>query len=240
MENLIAFTSESFSWQTLGMILALVALEAVLSADNAVALAALAQKITEPKQQQQALNLGMIGAFGLRLILLLMASWVVQFWQFELVGAGYLLWLSGKYFWGKFLPDSSDTQDNAPEASSFWQIIVLIAITDLAFSIDSVTAAVALSNQLWIVVTGCAIGVIVLRFLAGLFIRWLTEFTYLQDAAYLTVLGVGLRLFAKAILPDSLPPDWTILLLVAVLFAWGFSKRSMPVAFAPQSIRQSK
>lgn len=225
METLLELAGESFSWQTLGMILALVALEAVLSADNAVALAALAQNIAEPKQQRQALNLGMIAAFGLRLTLLLVASWVVQFWQFELIGAVYLLWLSGKYFWAKFLSDPLDMQDRVTQPNSFWQVIILIAITDLAFSIDSVTAAVALSDQVWIVVTGCAIGVVVLRFLAELFIRWLSEFTYLQDAAYLTVVGVGLRLLAKATLPDSLPPDWTVLLIVAIVFTWGFSKR---------------
>jgi predicted tellurium resistance membrane protein TerC len=56
--------------------------------------------------------------------------------------------------------------------------------------------------------------------------RWLEEFTYLQDAAYLTVLGVGLRLLCKALQPNLVPPDWIVLAMVGVLFAWGFSKRA--------------
>ncbi len=58
--------------------------------------------------------------------------------------------------------------------------------------------------------------------------RWLAEFTYLKDAAYLTVLGVGIRLLFKAMLPLYLPPQWMMLALIAGLFAWGFSKRVVP------------
>jgi predicted tellurium resistance membrane protein TerC len=47
------------------------------------------------------------------------------------------------------------------------------------------------------------IGVITLRFLAGLFVELLAKFTYLQDAAYLTVLAVGMRLLFKACLATA-------------------------------------
>lgn len=210
------------------ILMALVALETVLSADNAVALAAFVQPLPDPKQQQQALNWGLAAAFILRISLLFTATWVMQFWQFELVGALYLLGLAGKYFWEQYWASQEITsQEEEPEAPpSFWQIIPLIALTDLAFSLDSVTTAVALSDRLWLVLTGCLIGVITLRFLAGLFVRWLEEFIYLQDAAYLTVLGVGLRLLCKAVQPNLVPPDWIVLTMIALLFAWGFSKRT--------------
>lgn len=86
-------------------------------------------------------------------------------------------------------------------------MIGLIAITDLAFSIDSVTAAVALSDEFWLVLLGCMLGVIALRFLTGLVVRWLNECSYLQDAAYLTISGVGLRLFIKALIPAYTMPE---------------------------------
>lgn len=213
------------------VLLALVALETVLSADNAVALAAFVQPLPDPKQQQQALNWGLAAAFILRMILLLAATWIIQFWQFEFVGALYLLWLAGKHFWHRYQAveagnDSHVAQETTP---TFWQIIPMIALTDLAFSLDSVTTAVALSDRLWLVLIGCIIGIITLRFLASLFVRWLEEFIYLQDAAYLTVLGVGLRLLCKAVQPDIVPPDWIVLVMVAALFAWGFSKRAEDV-----------
>lgn len=129
----------------------------------------------------------------------------MKFWQFEFVGALYLLWLAGKYFWEQFRTEKEMTEMERSllSTSTFWRVIPLIALTDLAFSLDSVTTAVALSDRLWLVLTGCTIGVITLRFLAGLFVRWLEQFTYLQDAAYLTVRGVGLRLLSNVEFNES-------------------------------------
>ena len=206
-------------------LVALVALETLLSADNAVALAALVQPLPTPQQQQKALNWGLAVALVLRIALLLTATWVVQFWQFQVAGALYLLWLVGKHFWLQLQPDPATPTTSKP-SSTFWHIIPLIAFTDLAFSLDSVTTAVAVTDRLWLVLTGCLIGVMTLRFLAGLFVRWLEEFVYLQDAAYLTIFSVGLKLLGKAIQPELVPPDWTVLAMVAILFTWGFSKRS--------------
>jgi YkoY family integral membrane protein len=222
------FSGMDVSLNTIFILLALIALETVLSADNAVALAAFVQPLPDPKQQRQALNWGLAAAFVLRISLLFTATWVMKFWQFEFVGALYLLWLAGKYFWEQFrtAKEMTDMERSLLSTPTFWQIIPLIALTDLAFSLDSVTTAVALSDRLWLVMTGCTIGVITLRFMAGLFVRWLEQFTYLQDAAYLTVLGVGLRLLCRAVQPDIVPPDWIVLATIGVLFAWGFSRRT--------------
>lgn len=231
LDQLAGYAGEGFSLNTLGVLLALVALETSLSADNAVALATLVQHMEDREHQRRALNWGLVGAFLLRITLLLTATWVIQFWQFALGGALYLLWLGTKHFWQRFFSSEVDSQNGDSlrnQGNSLWQVIPLIALTDLAFSLDSVTTAVALSSETWLVLTGCMIGVITLRFLAGLFVELLAKFTYLQDAAYLTVLAVGMQLLFKALLPDYEPPEWTVLTLIAVLFAWGFSKRALP------------
>ena len=230
LEQLGGYAGEGFSLNTLGILLALVALETSLSADNAVALASLVQHMEDQNHQRQALNWGMVGAFILRIVLLLTATWVIRFWQFEVAGALYLLWLAGKHFWERFSLSEDDAEGGATkrQCNSLWQVIPLIAITDLAFSLDSVTTAVALSTETWLVLAGCLMGVVTLRFLAGLFVELLSKFTYLQDAAYLTVLGVGMRLMFKALLPEYAPPEWVVLTCIAILFAWGFSKRVMP------------
>ncbi|MBW4597202.1 MAG: DUF475 domain-containing protein [Brasilonema angustatum HA4187-MV1] len=242
LEQFTAHLSTDFSLKTFGILLVLVTLETVLSADNAVALAAIAQDIPDPQQQRRALNWGLIIAFVLRISLLFTATWVIQFWQFELGGALYLLWLSGKHFWNYFFPDTAQEEQIADSPKdtncAFWQIILLIAFTDLAFSLDSVTAAVAVSSQTWLVLTGCIIGIITLRFMAGLFVRWLSEFTYLLHAAYLTVFGVGVRLMFKALIPDHVPPQWMMLTLIVVLFTWGFSQRVVP-GVNPDAILQT-
>jgi YkoY family integral membrane protein len=207
------------------LLLVLVALEAVLSADNAIALAAITQGLREPKLEKQALNIGLIIAYALRVSLILCSQWVLRYWQFELLGGVYLLWLAYKHFSS---PTDEDAQHQDPQFSSVWQAIPVIAFTDLAFSLDSVTTAIAISDQLWLVLAGGTVGVITLRFMAGLFIRWLDEYVHLADAGYVTVALVGLRLLGKAFSDQIVPPEWLMILVVIAVFAWGFSQKRSP------------
>lgn len=217
--------SPNFGMDTLLLLPILIALETVLSADNAIALAALAQGLHDSALQRRALNFGLAIAFVLRVFLILTATWVIQFWQFELLGAAYLLWLVFQHFKPG---DDGDDEHHGPRFTSVWQAIPLIAVTDLAFSLDSVTTAIAISQETWLVLTGGMIGIITLRFMAGLFIRWLDEFAHLEDAGYVTVAFVGLRLLVRVINPALVPPDVVMVSLIAVLFIWGFSKRIEP------------
>lgn len=205
------------------VLLILVALEAVLSADNAIALAAIAQGLEDSNLQRRALNLGLVAAYVLRISLILTATWVVQFWQFELLGAAYLLWLVYEHFTSE---EDEEHRHHGPRFTSLWQTVPLIAITDLAFSLDSVTTAIAISDQTWLILAGGTIGVITLRFMAGLFIRWLKEYVHLEDAGYVTVGFVGLRLLVRALKPELVPPEWIMVAAIALVFIWGFSKRT--------------
>jgi YkoY family integral membrane protein len=209
--------------ETFSVLIILVALESVLSADNAIALAALVQGIEDDTLQRRALNLGIAAALILRIALILTATWVIKFWQFELLGAAYLLWLAWQYFASN---NDQEHKHHGPRFSSFWQAIPLIAFTDLAFSLDSVTTAIAVSEERWLVMTGGIIGIVVLRFMAGLFIRWLDEFVHLQDAGYITVALVGLRLLLKVFNSEFVPPEWLMITSIALIFLWGFSKRT--------------
>ncbi|MDX2098533.1 MAG: hypothetical protein SFW36_12215 [Leptolyngbyaceae cyanobacterium bins.59] len=211
-------------FDTIALLGILVALEAVLSADNAIALAALCQGLEDSKLQQRALNLGLVVAFVLRVTLILTATWVTRFWQFQVLGAAYLLWLVYQHFTAD--GDSEGHEHHGPRFTTLWQAIPLIALTDLAFSLDSVTTAIAISEETWLIITGVLIGVITLRFMAELFIRWLGEYLHLEDAGYVTVGLVGLRLLMRVVTPALVPPEWLMISLIALLFTWGFSKRT--------------
>jgi YkoY family integral membrane protein len=223
LDQIFDYLHFHFSVEASIVLLVLIFLEAILSADNAIALAAIAQGLGDKKLEQQALNFGLVVAYVLRITLLLTATWVQQFWQFELVGAAYLLWLVFQHFTS---PEDEDNQHHGPKYASLWQVIPVIALTDLAFSLDSVTTAIAVSNDTWLVITGTTVGVITLRFMAGLFIRWLDEYTYLEDAGYITVALVGLRLLLKVVNDALVPPQWIMVSAIALILAWGFSKRN--------------
>jgi len=252
-----------------------VALECVLSADNAIALAAIARQLHDPARQRQALNFGLLFALVLRLALIVAARWVLAFWPLQLLAALYLLWLAGRQLLPslkavlgfqapaeiaetagagslaanldpKLAPRASPspgakspgaesglaaTAASAPPANagaigaSLAAVVATLAFTDLAFSLDSVAAAVAVTDRLPLVIAGGVIGVIALRLTAELFIRWLDVYRHLENAGYLAVALVGLRLLLRLVYPDVELPEWSLLVAVGALFAWGFSSR---------------
>jgi YkoY family integral membrane protein len=215
---------QNLDWHTLSLLPILVALEAVLSADNAIALAALTRGLKDPKLERQALNVGLVFAYVLRMSLILVSSWVIGYWQFELAGGAYLLWLVFQHFTSD---KAADEENPEPRFSSIWQAIPMIAFTDLAFSLDSVTTAIAISKETWLILVGATMGIIALRFMAGLFIKWLAEYEHLEDAGYLTVALVGIRLLVRVVNDSLVPPEWLMISLVAIAFVWGFSKRNL-------------
>ncbi len=218
--------SIEFGIDTFFLIIILVALEAVLSADNAIALASIAKGLPEAKQQRYALNIGLLMAYVLRITLIITAAWVIQFWQFELLGGLYLLWLTCRYFFGH-ASEGEGGEDDTPslDFKHLWQAVPIIAFTDLAFSLDSVTTAIAVADEIWLIIAGGTIGVIALRFLAGLFIRWIQEFTHLEDAGFITVGLVGFRLILKVVYPLLVPPEWLMITIITAIFIWGFSEK---------------
>lgn len=83
---------------------------------------------------------------------------------------------------------------------SFWGTVLVIELTDIAFAVDSILAAMALAgarqNKLWVVITGGIIGVVMMRFAAALFMRLLEKFPRFELSAYLLVIVIGLKLLA--------------------------------------------
>ena len=102
---------------------------------------------------------------------------------------------------------------------------MLLSFTDLAFSIDSVAAAVAISDQIILVVTGAIIGVLALRFTSGLFIGLLEQYVSLELAGYIAVGLVGLKLLILLLFNNLDISYWVTILIITTLFIWGFSKK---------------
>ena len=206
----------------------LVLLELILSADNAVALAAIARSSRQPEQERLALNLGIGMALVLRIALIVVAQWVLQNTWVQLFAAAYLVWLVVDHFKSRSDDSASALDDDGSDRSErpFLKTVLLLAFTDLAFSIDSVAAAVAISDQILLISAGAFIGIVALRFTSALFIRWLDLYPRLETAGFLAVAFVAFRLIVHVIVPDLNQPDWLTLLVVLVLFAWGMSIRT--------------
>ena len=205
----------------------IISLELVLSADNAVALASITKNLNNIEQQKKALNIGIFIALLLRIIVILTAQFFLNFWPVKLIGGLYLISLSiSKIISMRDNTILDNEESNTIKSkSSIFKVILLLAVTDLAFSIDSITAAVAISDQFLLVITGAIIGVVALRFTSGLFIKWLEIYINLEKAGYIAVGIIGLKLIIQLILYNLVIPEYLFFLIMLCLFLWGFSSK---------------
>ena len=205
----------------------IVSLELVLSADNAVALASITKNLNNIDLQKKALNIGIFIALLLRILVILTAQFFLNFWPVKLIGGIYLISLSISKFISLNSNNSNiEKHSNIDKSNiSLFKVILLLSVTDLAFSIDSITAAVAISDQFLLVITGAIIGVIALRFTSGLFIKWLEIYINLEKAGYIAVGLIGIKLIIQLILYKLVIPEYLFFLVMLCLFLWGFSKK---------------
>jgi YkoY family integral membrane protein len=185
----------------------LVLLEGLLSADNALVLAVMVRHLPK-NQQRRVLFWGIWGAVGFRVLALLLASVLLHFWICKVVGGGYLLYLALSHFYRRrySATHSGDDQTAAPGGwlRSFWGTVTSITVADIAFSIDSILAAVGMAEGFpdhfgeWakfsIVLIGGVLGIITMRFVVRYFLILLERFPGLEEGAYYLVAWIGLKL----------------------------------------------
>lgn len=192
-------------------------LEGILSVDNALVLAILVKPLSKEKQKR-ALTYGIIGAFVFRFMALIFAASLMNFLIFKLVGGGYLVYLAMKHMFFFYKEDAFQIRPKISE--SFWKTVVVVELTDIAFSIDSITTAVAMSNKLLIVWAGGILGIIALRFAASLFVRLLETLPALEDLAYQLIFFIGVKLSLEAFHVEiSHGIFWMMMAIIAVLGA---------------------
>ena len=148
---------------------ALVILEGLLSADNALVMAIMVLGL--PRElHQKALRYGLIGGFAFRILATMLAVYLIHVAWVKLLGGGYLLYLTYVHFRGGEGGDRSEPPRARPGfgLNPFWATVVRVEMINLAFSIDSILAAVALSTKTWVVVTGGILGIVAMRIAAAL------------------------------------------------------------------------
>ncbi|MFB3904366.1 MAG: TerC family protein [Acidobacteriota bacterium] len=215
------------------IVLTLVVLEGLLSADNALVLAILVKHLPRT-QRKKALRYGIWGAFVFRAIAILLAKELRRFWPFRLLGGLYLCYVAISHF-----VRGKREEPELVEVSKkgFWGTVLAVELTDIAFSVDSILAAVAMSDKVWVVYLGGVLGIITMRFVAGGFLRLLDLFPRLETAAYLLVAWIGIKLSLETF--DFHFPTWLFWGVMFVLFASGFVK-TRRIKEAPAGVEPSK
>jgi YkoY family integral membrane protein len=177
----------------------LIALEGLLSADNAMVLAVLVLGLPRA-QQKKALRYGMIGAFAFRSIATLLAAYMIQLGWVKLVGAAYLLYLVFRHF---SAGGSAEERRTAPPAqpwmglTAFWATVVKVELTDIVFAVDSILVAVAMSPKRWVILTGGILGIVMMRMVIGKLLTLVERFPALVDGAFVIIAWVGAKLLIE-------------------------------------------
>ena len=219
------------SWsEILTLLPILIILEILLSADNAIALASLTKSLKNSEDRTRALNIGITISLILRIFLILLSAFLLKFLFIRILAGFYLIYLffSNVILKGKSYSDEEIKKDYSNfNKINFIKVVALLSVTDLAFSIDSITTAVAISDQYILVVTGAVIGVIALRFTSEIFLRLIEYFTRLEMAGYVAILIVGSKLILNTIFVESFLPDFYFYILILISFVWGFSEKKV-------------
>ncbi|MFN7677014.1 MAG: TerC family protein [Cyanobacteriota bacterium] len=209
----------------------LLLLETVLSADNALALASLVKPIPDPAEREWLLNWGLATAIVLRRLAVAAAGILLHQPLVRLLGGGYLVWLALAHFrrelrrddvaWPIGADHSAEGQPLAPPRSSRPAMVLVLAGTNLAFSLDSIAAALAMTDNLPLVMGSGTLGVVTLRWLTDWVLRWMERCPNLSNAGFLMVLAVGLRLVVEQAAPALSPPEPLMIGAIVVLLGWG-------------------
>ncbi len=217
------------SWsEILTLLPILIILEILLSADNAIALASLTKSLEQAKERSRALNIGITISLIFRILLILLSSFLLKYLFIRIFAGLYLIYLSfSNIFLAKSESDLINPSKNLQSNFKFIKVVALLAITDFAFSIDSITTAVAISDQYFLIVIGATIGVIALRFTSEIFLRLLEYFVRLEMAGYVAILIIGIKLILNSLLKEEIFPDYFFYIFIFISLIWGFSKRKI-------------
>jgi len=215
----------------------LVILEGLLSADNALVLAVMILGLARD-DQQKALRYGLVGAFAFRILATLLATYLIRLGWVKLLGGLYLLYLAYRHF---FLSGSAAERTRPRPAqvwlgmSALWGTVVKVELVNIAFSIDSILVAVAMSPKLWVILAGGLLGIVAMRVVIGRLLAIVRRYPTIVDGAFVIISWVGIKLLLEwargSGLVDFDVPRWLSLGMILVIFAVAYlqARRRGPV-----------
>ena len=97
---------------------------------------------------------------------------------------------------------------------------------NLAFSIDSILVAVAMSPKRWVVMTGGILGIVAMRLVVGQLLALIERYPAIVDGAFVIIAWVGAKLILDYLHVAGYMhfeiPQWISLGLIVVIFIAAF------------------
>jgi len=202
-------------------------LEVVLGIDNVIFISILAGKL-KPEERERARRVGLMGAMGMRIVLLMSIAWIVRLTAplFTVLGHAFsgrdlILAIGGLFLIYKATHEIHDKLEgeeghvSARVAPTFAAVIGQIMLLDVVFSLDSVITAVGMADDLSIMIAAVVIAVAIMMFSAGAVSSFVERHPTVKVLALSFLLLIGFSLIADGF-GVHIPKGY-------IYFAMGFS-----------------
>lgn len=189
----------------------LTALEIVLGIDNIIVISILVSRLPQA-QRQSARLLGLGLAMGTRILLLLSLAWMMRltdplFSLFDksITGRDLILILGGLFLIIKSAMELKeavsgvhhDADDPKAKKASYLLILAQIAVFDVVFSLDSVITAVAMADDIPVMVIAIVIAVAIMMFAAKPIGDFVDKYPTIKNLALAFLILIGVALVAE-------------------------------------------
>lgn len=189
----------------------LTALEIVLGIDNIIVISILVSRLPQ-NQRQSARLLGLGLAMGTRILLLLSLAWMMRlvdplfsFMGKEITGRDLILILGGLFLIIKSAMElkecmsghQQDPDSSSAKKASYLMVLVQIAIFDIVFSLDSVITAVAMADDIPVMVIAIMIAVGIMMFAAKPIGDFVDRHPTVKNLALAFLILIGIALVAE-------------------------------------------
>ncbi len=189
----------------------LTSLEIVLGIDNIIFISILVAKLPVA-QRNRGRIMGLALAMFARIGLLLSLTWLMRLtqplftvWSQAISGRDLILILGGLFLIGKSTHEihtaveGAEGKKTSPKVSSFGGVLIMIAVIDIIFSLDSVITAVGMANQLAVMILAIVVAVMVMMLASKSISLFIEAHPTLKMLALSFLILVGVALLGEGL-----------------------------------------
>ena len=168
-------------------------IDLVLAGDNAIIIGMVASKFPA-EQRKKVIFWGIGGAVILRIILTLLAAYLLQIPGLRLVGGLLLLYIVYKLY-VDVIKGLANENDIKVDSSNFMRAIWTVLLADFTMSLDNVLGVAGAAGDHYILlIIGLALSIILMATAASLISKWINEYKWIAWLGLLAILIVALQL----------------------------------------------
>ena len=129
--------------------------------------------------------------------------YLVKFWFIKLFGALYLAWIAISHFKNKQQDDEAKAINKegflVRTFGLFWGTVITVELMDVAFSVDSILAAFAISTEVWVLLIGGMLGILMMRTIASFFVTLIDKVPEMETTAFILIGIIAIKMLLSVI-----------------------------------------